>query len=277
VKSRVLSFRAAALAVAAIQLLLAARSGAEEFWLIAFLAWGGARFVARAGGEEKAGFTARIAGGLLVLSSLFELLTAPRYQAGHRLAPLAGGLGLLLFFGGLDWIRANGRALVLLSLPLLHPPPTAVREVLDTSRATAFVAAFFLRAYGVAVERGGTLLVLPDSSLSVAGACSGINQIFELLALAVLAIVILEVTPRRAVWLAASAVAVGLSVNALRIAFLAVLADRGQMHLFQLWHEGPPSLLVSAIATAMWGGLSLAVLRSDPETPSGSATSAIAP
>jgi cyanoexosortase A len=277
VTSRIGVFRAAALGVAAVQLALAARSGAEEFWLTAFLAWGGARLVARAGGDEKPAFAARTAGALLLAASLWELATAHGYRAGHRLAPLAGALGLLLLAGGFDWVRRNGRALVLLCLPMIHPPPLAVREVLDTSRATAFLSAAFLRLQGVPVERRGTLLVLPDSSLAVAGACSGINQIFELLALAVLAAVILEVTPRRAAWLAGSAVAVGLAVNSVRIAFLAVLADRGQMQLFELWHQGGPSLLVSAAATAVWGGLSLLVLRSGGGAPSGSATSAIAP
>jgi cyanoexosortase A len=277
VTSRIGVFRAAALGVAAVQLALAARSGAEEFWLVAFLAWGGARLVARAGADEKPAFAARVAGALLLAASLWELATAQEYRTGHRLAPLAGGLGLLLLAGGIAWVRANGRALVLLCLPLLHPPPRAVRELLDTSRATAFLSAAFLRLHGVAVERQGTLLLLPDSSLSIGGACSGINQIFELLALAVLAAVILELTPRQAAWLAGTAVAVGLGVNALRIAFLAVLADRGQMRLFDLWHLGGPSLLVSALATAVWGGLSLVILKSGGDAPSGSATSAIAP
>jgi cyanoexosortase A len=276
VTSRISVFRAAALGVAALQLALAARSGAEEFWLTAFLAWGGARLVARAGGDEEPSFAARTAGALLLAVSLWELATAHEYRTGHRLAPLAGALGLLLLTGGFAWVRRNGRALALLCLPMIHPPPLAVREVLDTSRATAFLSAAFLRLQGVPVDRRGTLLVLPNSSLAVAGACSGINQIFELLALAVLAAVILEVTPRRAIWLAASAVAVGLAVNAVRIAFLAVLADRGQMQVFELWHQGGPSLLVSAAATAVWGGLSLLVLRAG-DVPSGSARSAIAP
>jgi cyanoexosortase A len=277
VTSRIFGFRAAVLGVAAAQLALAARSGAEEFWLTAFLAWGGARLVARAGADEKPALAARIAGGVLLASSLFELAAAQQYRMGHRLAPLAGGLGLLLLAGGFERVRANGRALVLLCLPLLHPPPLVVRELFDTSRATAFLSAWFLRLQGVAVERRGTLLLLPDSSLTVAGACSGINQIFELLALALLAAVILEATPRRAAWLAGSAVGVGLAVNALRIAVLALLADRGQMELFEMWHQGGPSLLVSAAATAVWGGLSLLVLRSRGEAPTGSATSAIAP
>jgi cyanoexosortase A len=277
VGSRIVVFRAAALGVAAVQLALAARSGVEEFWLTAFLAWGGARLVARAGTGGKPALAARIAGGVLLASSLLELGMAQQYRMGHRLAPLAGGLGLLLLAGGFDQVRANGRAIVLLCLPMVHPPPLAVRELLDTSRATAFLSASFLRLDGVAVERRGTLLLLPDSTLTVAGACSGINQIFELLALAVLATVILEVTPRRAAFFAGSAVAVGFAVNALRIAFLAVLADRGQTQLFDAWHLGGPSLLVSAAATAVWGGLSLLVLRSGGDAPTGSATSAIAP
>ena len=113
--------------------------------------------------------------------------------------------------------------------------------------------------------------------MTVAGACSGINQVFQLLALAVLAAVVLEATPRRAAWLAGSAIVVGLAVNALRIAFLAVLAERGETRLFDQWHQGAPSLLVSAVATAVWGGLSLLVLRSRAGPATGSATSAIAP
>jgi cyanoexosortase A len=261
VQSRIVLLRAAALGVAVVQLVLAAGSGAEEFWLIALLAWGGAVFVARADEEGTPPLAAGIAGALLVACSILELATAPGYRAAHRLAPLAGGLGLLLFAGGHRWIRANGRALLLLSLPVLYPPPIAVREFLDTSPATAFLGAWLLRLWGIGVERKGTLLLLKGSSLTVAGACSGINQICELLALAILATVVLEAGRRRAAWLAASAVAVGLLVNAVRIALLAVLAEQGKMGLFDLWHTGAPSLLVSGIATLLWGGLAFLVLR----------------
>jgi cyanoexosortase A len=260
-QSRIVLLRAAALGVAVVQLVLAAGSGAEEFWLIALLAWGGAVFVARADEDAMPALTSGIAGALLVACSILELATAQQYRAAHRLAPFAGGLGLLLFAGGLRWIRANGRALLLLSLPVLYPPPIAVRELLDTSPATAFLTACSLRLWGIGVERKGTLLLLERSSLTVAGACSGINQIFELLAVAILAAVILEAGRRRAAWLAVSAVAVGLVVNALRIAFLAVLAEQGMMDRFDLWHTGAPSLLVSGIATALWGGLAFLVLR----------------
>ena len=258
--TRIVLVAAAALVVAALQTVLAVRAGAGELWLVAVLAWGGALFVAHPDEGEVPGLGARIAGGLLVALSLLELAT-PQVRVADRLAPLAAGVGLLLFAGGFASIRANGRALLLLCLPLLHPPPRAVREILDTSRATAFASGLLLRAFGLAVERHGTLLVLPDSSLNVAGACSGINQMFELLAVAVLAAVLLETTKRRSAWLAASAVAVGFAVNAARIAFLALLAERGHTDLFDLWHEGSASLLVSGLATAVWGGLCVLVLR----------------
>jgi len=258
--TRIVLVAAAALAVAALQIVFAVRAGDGELWLVAVLAWGGALFVAHPDEGEVPGLGARIAGGLLVALSLLELAT-PEVRAADRLAPLAAGVGLLLVAGGFASIRANGRALLLLCLPLVHPPPRVVRDLLDTSRATAFASGLLLRAFGVAVEARGTLLVLPDSSLTVAGACSGINQMSELLAVAVLAAVLLETTPRRSAWLAASAVAVGFAVNAGRIAFLAMLADRGQNDLFDLWHEGSASLLVSGLATAVWGGLCVLVLR----------------
>jgi len=258
--TRIVIVAAAALAVAALQIVLAVRAGDGELWLVAVLAWGGALFVAQPDEGEVPGRAARIAGGLLVALSLLELAT-PQVRAADRLAPLAAGVGLLLVAGGFASIRANGRALLLLCLPLLHPPPRVVREILDTSRATAFASGLLLRGFGIAVETRGTLLVLPDSTLTVAGACSGINQMSELLDVAVLAAVLLETTPRRSAWLAASAVAVGFAVNAARIAFLAMLADRGQTDLFDLWHEGSASLLVSGLATAVWGGLCVLVLR----------------
>ena len=256
-QSRIFLVRTAAAAVAVVQLVLATGSGAEEFWVIMLLAWCGAVTVARADEDGAPGLSASIAGALLVAFSILELATAPQYRAAHRLAPLAGGLGLLLFAGGAGWMRANGRALLLLSLPMLYPPPVAVREILDTSRATAFLGAFFLRLCGFAVDTSGTLLRMSTSSLNVAGACSGINQIFELLSLAVLGSIVLEVGRRGAAWLAASAVAVGFVVNALRIALLAVLADRGRTDLFDLWHTGTASLLVPVAATAVWVGLAL--------------------
>ncbi|MFL5415905.1 MAG: archaeosortase/exosortase family protein [Myxococcales bacterium] len=258
--TRIVLVAVAALVVAALQIVLAVRAGAGELWLVSVLAWGGALFVANPGEGEVPGRGARLAGALFVTLSLLELAT-PQLRVADRLAPLAAGAGLLLVAGGFASIRANGRALLLLCLPLLHPPPRAVREVLDTSQATAFASGLLLRAFGVAVERHGTLLVLPDSSLTVAGACSGINQMCELLAVAVLAAVLLETTARRSAWLAASAVAVGFAVNAARIAFLAMLADGGQTDLFELWHEGSASLLVSGLATAVWGTLCVLVVR----------------
>src|SRR5438067_2412680 len=128
--------RTAAVGVAAAQLALAAACGAEEFWVVAFLAWGGALFVARGGDDRAPALVSRLAGAVL------------------------------------------------------------------------------------------------------------------------------EVKPRHAAWLAGSAIAVVLVVNALRIAALAALAERGLLELFDLWHMGGPSHLVSAVATIVWGGITLLVLRS---------------
>ena len=237
-------------------MLLAGRSqGAlAEFWLAVALAWACAASLWEFTGDRSASRWWIAPGAALVAASLLELAPV-QYQTAHRIAPLAAGIGLALLRGPRE-IRRQARALAMLLCPLLLPAPRLARELIDLCPPTAVLAELALRIAGVPVARAGIELRLQSSSVLVFQGCSGLSQVSALLFMALFAIFLFDTGRAAKVWLLASAALVGFACNAVRIAALAVLADRGQMQRFAAWHDGALSPLCTlgavALALAIW-------------------------
>lgn len=238
------------------QVLLAGRSqGAlAEFWLAVALAWACAASLWEFKGDRWASRWWIAPAAALIAASLIELAPA-HYQTAHRIAPLAAGIGLALLRGPRE-IRRQARALSMLLCPLLLPAPRLARELIDLCPPTAVATGLALKAAGIPVARTGIELRLPSSTMLVFQGCSGLDQIVALLFVALFAIFLFDTGRAAKVWLLASAALVGFACNAVRIAALAVLADRGQMQRFAAWHDGALSPLCTvgavALALAIW-------------------------
>jgi EpsI family protein len=102
----------------------------------------------------------------------------------------------------------------------------------------AKLGAQMLAAFGIPVLQEGRLLILPNQSVEVSYACSGINFLMSLLAIGVLLAYLLRAGVWRRLFLVAFAVAVALLANPARVAFVVYtyysgVASPNKSHLWQ--------------------------------------------
>jgi len=95
-----------------------------------------------------------------------------------------------------------------------------------------------LSAFGIPVFREGTLLLLPNTTVEVAFACSGINFLMSVLAVGVVLAYLLTRSLTRRLLILGTAVAVALLSNPMRVAFITYsfysgLASPRQSHMWQ--------------------------------------------
>jgi exosortase len=150
--------------------------------------------------------------------------------------------GTVLYAAG--WRVARWAAFPIAFLLLMIPPPSIVfnQVALPLQLLASQVGEHVLRAGGVPVFREGNVLVLPNITLQVSEACSGIRS---LLSLGTVAIIFAYVTERRRgrrVALALSSVPIAIAVNALRVAatgfaaaYYGPQAAEGVLHTISGW------------------------------------------
>ncbi len=248
-----------AAATAALQLAIATRWEGRADHLMALVAgWGGALWLAWLDRAHRPGRPVGAMAGtlgiaLVVTTWVLALRGRGDYALQARFLPLAAGLGLALSAGGVRALRAFWRELALLALSLAYPLPFLIRELFQPTTFTAAVAAGALRLAGFAVERRGTLLLFPDSTLRVFDACSGIFLMSQLALLAALVACLLPMTRRQAALVLLTGAISGFLVNAARIAMLGAVAARapGQFHYWESYVTS--SILFPVIATALAG------------------------
>lgn len=100
-------------------------------------------------------------------------------------------------------------------------------------------AEFILRGVGIAVERSGFVLRLPNGDLGVAEACSGVRSLTALTALAAFVAHRRKFGPLRGVLLVLLAIPVVAAANVVRIALSGVIQEKfGDEYIRGAWHEG---------------------------------------
>ncbi|MGH9483404.1 MAG: exosortase/archaeosortase family protein, partial [Terriglobales bacterium] len=157
----------------------------------------------------------------------------------QRTSLLLLAAGGILYLYGAAQLRAHlfSLTLLLLAIPLPALIFNAIAFPLQLL-ASAWAAAL-LRLCTIPVFREGNILVLPQRTLDVAEACSGIRSLFSLLALGMLVAYFVPVRFWVRLGLVLSAVPIALAANAFRIAASGLLgrwfgpeASEGFFHLF---------------------------------------------
>ena len=193
---------------------------------------------------------------LLILGSLGAELFLTR-------ASLMGFIiGAIVFLFGWRHLRvlAFPLALVLLTIPI--PGVVITRLTLSLQLFASSVAELALAALRIPVLREGNVLVLSNTTLQVAEACSGIRS---LMALMTLALVVARFgdprEPVRAVILA-SAIPIAVLVNAMRVAASAIAAHwygpaavEGFIHELMGWLMFIVAFALMAASARAAGGL----------------------
>lgn len=259
---------ALAIVTAALQVGLSARLRyADDYQLTQALAWMAALWVTWDGRSELRASERRVAplalvvGCTMAIATVVAMALLPRYRAVHRTFALVAGCGVAFAASGKDLWRQHRGALVVLGLPLINQPPKLLHRLFDPVFVplTTWAAWGLNRAVGHPMIVDGDFLRMPNDSMEIVDGCSGLWAITRLCVLATLLICALPMTRRQQVALFLSAFAVGLVINAIRVAVLASAVLRGDDDKFRYWHQGDGAtwfaIGASAAAGIVWWGL----------------------
>ena len=138
--------------------------------------------------------------------------------------------GLVICVVGFYISIGGFKALRFFRFPVLYlffmiPLPVVVTKLLTVRlrRVASSISEDILGAIGVAVYREGNILHLPNGSLGIADACSGINSLWMLMAGAALIAFLIKLRPSAAVFLCLFSFPASIISNALRVIVTAIL------------------------------------------------------
>ena len=158
--------------------------------------------------------------------------------------------GMILFFAGWKMLRAVAFPLVFLVLMIPLPALIYNQITFPLQLLASRLASNSLELFGVPVLREGNVLVLPNYSLEVVEACSGIRSLMSLIALAVAYGYFVEKRLWARITLVVLMVPIAVASNALRVVGAGVVTyfwgpqyAEGFFHFFQGW-----LIFVSAVA-----------------------------
>jgi EpsI family protein len=181
-----------------------------------------------------------VAGGLVLLLAISMGIAARAggFQVLEQLAFLVALTGAALVMFGARHVRVAWAALAYLLLMI--PVWDGLTEPLHApfQRRSAEIGLSLIRAVGIPAFREGNVIALPNLTLEVARACSGVNYLVAVIALGLPLAYLKLRSPLRRIVLLISAVAVAAASNALRVALIGVLAHleigsplHGPMHV----------------------------------------------
>jgi exosortase len=174
--------------------------------------------------------------GLLLAGSLGAELFVSRFSLLFLLA------GMILFLAGWKMFRAVVFPLVFLGLMIPLPALIYNQITFPLQLLASRMASNCIELLGIPVLREGNVLVLPNYSLEVVEACSGIRSLMSLIALAVAYGYFVERRLWARIALVVLMIPIAVASNALRVVGAGVLtyiwgphSAEGFFHLFQGW------------------------------------------
>ena len=131
-------------------------------------------------------------------------------------------IGILLLFRGTAFVRSLAFPLLFLFMMIPLPYIIYYRLTFPMQLMSAKLAAGVLQSVGVEVIRRGNILVLPNYTLEVVAACSGLRSLMTLVTLALVLCAVSGLGNRRRAILAASSVPIAIAANTIRLALTAI-------------------------------------------------------
>lgn len=224
-------------------------------WLtVGYLVWN-----RRGATPGEAGTLATLLGALTVVSAFAPMLVSGPEERWVRVFPFVSALGISLIAGGLRGPMGHGRELIVLFF--LGVPRVVLPWLLDLSNFTAGVAAFLLHYAGQNVSLDGLRLSLDSGYVDVGGGCDGVEAITQTLALGVIFLLLVPVGVGRKSLVIAVTILAGFLSNALRVAYLAVVANPSTQGVFEFWHQGTGSMIWMVLPVVVLGCCCLWVVR----------------
>lgn len=175
-------------------------------------------------------------------------------------SPFVSCVSMIFVISGLVLLTAGRRVFSIVAVPiffllLMMPLPTPIynRVALPMRHFAAVVGAIVLQGLGIPVLREGNVLVMPEQTLEVAEACSGMRFLTGFIALGVA----FAYLCRRPMWervvLVVSSVPIAILANALRVTLIALLTHWGfKSFVDGLPHSGTAMVLFAFSAALLW-------------------------
>ena len=192
---------------------------------------------------------------LVVLKSIFM----SGYDPFLRISPLISALGVALLASGFKGLKQYWRELLILCF--LVPSPGTLAVLIDISTFTAQFANAVLWYLGFEVSRQGVFINLPTGSIEVYPGCSGIENMFHMLGVAVLFLVMFPTDRRTKILLPVVALFIAFVINGVRVALMTVLAASSNAQALNYWHKGDGSVIFSMISVLFLGVYCFFLLR----------------
>lgn len=206
----------------------------------------------------ESGVFASIVGLILIVLALLKSAFPINTGGVAYLFPIVAALGLALIasgFKGLKQYRGELIALFFLAAPKLIPP-----SLMDLSLTTAKLSTAMLWYSGFHVVRSGVQINLPSGNVIVNFPCSGTEQVFHLLGLAIIALIMFPMKKWQKILVPIVAAVLAFIVNGIRVALMAILVNLGDKEAFKYWHGGDGSLVFSLISVTIFGCFCLFLL-----------------
>lgn len=212
-------------------------------------------------------------GSLLLLWSFWrssQILTLD--SVVYILAPVQG-FALALLCVPIRRLGQFSQQLLILAFLPIYPMINSVGPVTRwlenwVSPLTATLAASWLSMLGLDVISSGRLVQTPTGGVTVAGACSGIDQVSQVLAIALIFFLAFPLRRAGHRWfMLFAAIGSAVTINTLRIALLALIVSvegpmvKGGGWWFHFFHEEMGSLIFSGINVFLFGALYLWVIE----------------
>jgi cyanoexosortase A len=252
---------AIAAALVTVHLTLVKQHGNSSFFALSLLFWSAVTSVVwqdRSKLNFKSPLFSRLLGLLLigvVLVWSLVALTLPFLEV----YPFLAALGLGLFASGLKGLKQYQSELIILFF--WGVPKALLYPVLDLSSITTQFSTFILWYTGHDVVTQGTIIALPGGAVTVLKSCSGLNGVFYMLGLSVMALTLYPVQGRKRWLIPIIAMLTSFIINSFRVVILVRLADAQQQAALHYWHEGKGSLIFLMIPVILFGFFYLFLLQ----------------
>jgi exosortase len=185
----------------------------------AFILWRRRAILGATGGNRSAfaGWTLILLASLLLIggTAASELFTA-RFSLPLML------IGILLVLRGREFVRRAAFPLLFLFMMIPLPYIIYYKLTFPMQLMSAKLSAAFLRSIGVDVIQRGNILSLPNYTLEVVAACSGLRSLMTMITLSLILTAFTEMSVRRKAILAASSVPIAIIANTIRLAVMAI-------------------------------------------------------
>mgnify|MGYP001057979515 CR=1 FL=1 len=197
--------------------------------------------------------------------ALVALAALMRWTGAYFYFGLIGALslvpclaGIVLFVGGRKALRWAGPSIVFLIF--MVPAPGLFGDVLSNplQRLGTVISTYALQTLGIPAVAQGNVILLTESELGVAEACSGLRMMMLFVTVCVGAALLMQWSPVKKILVVLSAVPIAIAANVLRITVTGILYETASHQVAEtLYHDLAGWLMMPLAVILLWAEIAV--------------------